>query len=57
MAAALAKNERLNERQITSIIDHSPKSVEEVNLLFSNEIITLTEDDKKAILKAVSAFS
>ena len=57
LADKLRKNERLNDRHVTNIVDQLPKSVEEVNLLFSNEIITLADDDKKAIIKAVSEFS
>jgi DNA-directed RNA polymerase subunit F len=57
LAEKLRKNERLNDRHVTNILDHLPKNLEEVNVLFSNEIITLSDDDKKAIIKAVSEFS
>jgi DNA-directed RNA polymerase subunit F len=53
----LRKNERLKDRHIMNVVNHLPQNMDELNILFSNEIITLSEDDKKAILKAVSKFS
>jgi len=57
MMDALKKNERLNDRHIMNIVNHLPQNIDELNILFSNEIITLSEDDKKAILKVISKFS
>ena len=57
MVAALQKNERLKDRHIMNVVNHLPKNMDELNILFSNEIITLSEDDKKAILKVVSKFT
>lgn len=57
MIKELGKNERLNDRHIMNIVNHQPQNMDEINILFSNEIITLAEDDKKAILKVVSKFS
>lgn len=57
MIRELGKNERLKDRHVMNIVNHLPKDIDELNILFSNEIITLSEDDKKAILKVVSKFS
>jgi DNA-directed RNA polymerase subunit F len=57
MIAELSKNERLKDRHIMNVVNHIPQNIDELNILFSNEIITLSEDDKKAILKVVSKFS
>ena len=57
MVKELSKNERLKDSQKINIVNHLPQNIDELNVLFSNEIITLSEDDKKAILKAVSKFS
>ena len=57
MIDALKKNERLKERHIMNIVNHQPQSIDELNILFSNEIITLSEDDKKAILKIIKKFT
>ena len=57
MIKELSKNERLKDRHIMNVVNHLPKNMDEINILFSNEIITLTEDDKKAMLKVVSKFS
>ena len=57
MIKELSKNERLKDRHIMNIVNHQPQNIDELNVLFSNEIITLSEDDKKAILNAVSKFT
>ena len=57
MIAALSKNERLKDRHIMNIVNHLPQNMDELNILFSSEIITLSEDDKKAILKIISKYS
>ena len=57
MIKELSKNERLKDRHIMNIVNHAPQNIDELNVLFSNEIITLSEDDKKAILKVVSKFT
>ena len=53
----LSKNERLKDRHIMNIVNHQPQNIDELNVLFSNEIITLSEEDKKAILNAVNKFT
>ena len=57
MIEALRKNERLKDRHIMNIVNHLPQDMDELNILFSSEIITLSEDDKKAILKIISKYS
>ncbi len=57
MMDELKKNERLKEKHIINIVNHLPKNIDELNILFSNEIITLSEEEKKVILKVVDKFS
>lgn len=57
MIQALKKNERFKDRHIMNIVNHMPQNMDELNILFSSEIITLAEDDKKAILKIISKYS
>ena len=57
MVEELQKNERLKDRHVMNIVNHMPKDIDELNILFTSEIITLSEEDKKAILKTVSKFS
>ncbi len=57
LAEELGKIERLKERQIISIINHMPQDPDEVRTLFSNEIISLSEEDRKKIVSIVKKFS
>lgn len=53
LAGELKNIEKLKERQIVAIINMLPKDVDELNMLFANEVVTLLEDDKKKILSLV----
>lgn len=57
MFESLKQIEKLNERQKMNIINMMPKDSDELRLLFANEIITLSEDDRKKILSIVKKFS
>jgi DNA-directed RNA polymerase subunit F len=51
------KIEKLKERNIISIINMMPKDADEIRLLFANEIVTVSDDDKKKILSIVKKFA
>lgn len=57
MIKSFKKNEKLRDRHIMNIVSILPQNMDELNILFSNEIITLSEDEKKNILKSVNKFS
>jgi DNA-directed RNA polymerase subunit F len=52
----LKKIEKLNERQITNIINLLPQNLDELRVIFANERIVLSEEDKKKILDIVKKF-
>lgn len=45
--------DKLKERHIVSIINFMPENQNDLRVLFANERLVLTEDDKKKILKLV----
>jgi len=45
--------DKLKERHIVSIINFMPENQNDLRVLFANERLVLTEDDKKKILKIV----
>ncbi len=49
----LGKIAKLKDRHKVNIINFLPEDAEDLRILFSNEVVRLTEDDKKAILSAV----
>ncbi len=49
----LSKIEKLKERHIMNIINILPETIDEIRMLFSNEMVKLTEEDEKRILKTV----
>lgn len=57
MTEELKKIDRLKERHIISIIDHLPQSLDELRLIFSNEPLTLQEEDKKKIIGIVKKYA
>ncbi|MBT3323986.1 hypothetical protein HN681_00990 [archaeon] len=44
---------RLKDRQITKIVDICPKDLDSLKLLFSGEILTISEEDMKKILDVI----
>ena len=56
MKEQLKKIERLKPRHIVNIINLLPEDMDDLNVLFSNEIINLSEDEKKQILGIVKKF-
>jgi len=57
MADELKKIEKLKERHIAAIINMLPNSADEVRILFSNEMVELTDEDTKKILGIVKKFA
>ncbi len=57
MVNELEKLERLRERHIVAIVNILPQDTDELKLLFANEIVTLTDDDKKKIVSIVKKFT
>jgi DNA-directed RNA polymerase subunit F len=57
MTEELGKIERLKERQIVSIINHLPQEMEELRVLFANEVVSISEDEKKKIISIVKKFA
>ncbi|MEM5812427.1 MAG: RNA polymerase Rpb4 family protein [Candidatus Aenigmatarchaeota archaeon] len=53
----LVKIEKLKERHIVSIMNHLPQDLEELRVLFANEVVSLSEDDKKKIISIVKQFA
>jgi len=53
----LRKTEKLKDRHIMSIINTMPQSQEDIKILFSNEMVELSDDDQKKILSAVKKFT
>ncbi len=53
MIEELKAMDKLKERHIVSIINFMPENQNDLRVLFANERLVLTEDDKKKILKLV----
>jgi DNA-directed RNA polymerase subunit F len=53
MIEELKAMDKLKERHIVSIINFMPENQNDLRVLFANERLVLTEDDKKKILKIV----
>ncbi len=46
--------EKLNDRHIAAIINHLPKDLDDLRVLFSNERVDLTPTEKEKILEIVN---
>jgi DNA-directed RNA polymerase subunit F len=53
MESDLGKIERLKEKHRVAIIDMLPREDDELKMLFANEIVTISDDDKKKIISIV----
>ena len=53
----LGKVEKLNEKHIVSIVEMMPRDSDDLRLLFANERIVLSDDEKKKIVDAVKKHS
>ncbi|MFH1294411.1 MAG: RNA polymerase Rpb4 family protein [Candidatus Aenigmatarchaeota archaeon] len=56
MEGELRKITRLRDRHITAIMDHMPKDLDDLRVLFAGDVVSLQEDDKKAVLNVVKKF-
>lgn len=56
MMEELGKVSKLKDKHKIMIINHMPNDTEDLRLVFAHEIISLSEDDKKTILKIVKKF-
>lgn len=52
----LEKVGKLKDKHVTALINMLPRDAEEVKLLFTNEPISLSEDDRKKIAHITKAF-
>ena len=53
----LDKIERLKEKHKVAIVDILPKDDDELKMLFANEIVTVSDEDKKNIISIVKKFA
>jgi DNA-directed RNA polymerase subunit F len=56
MKEELKNIEKLTDKHIVSIIDILPKNDDDLRILFANEIISLSEEEKKKILGVVKKY-
>jgi len=49
----LRKIEKLKDKHIANIVNFLPENLDELRIIFANERVVLTDDDKKQILKIV----
>lgn len=57
MMEELGKIERLKERQKINIVNMLPKDQDDLRVIFANEVISLSDEDKKKILAVVKKFT
>jgi len=57
MMAQLDKIDRLKERHKAAIIDMLPREDDDLRMLFTGEIITISDEDKKKIISIVKKFA
>lgn len=57
MLEELGKIGRLKESQKINIVNMLPNDMDDLKVLFANEIITLSDEDKKKVLAIVKKFT
>jgi len=57
MREELGKTGKLKDRQIIAVMNMMPKDMDELRVLFANEIVSLTDDQKKEILSVVKKYA
>ena len=57
MLAELGKIERLKDRQKINIVNMLPQDMDDLKVLFTNEIISMSDEDKKKILTIIKRFT
>ena len=53
----LSKIEKLQDKHIVSLVSFMPTKKEDINMLFANEHIILSESDKDSIVKLTKEFA
>jgi DNA-directed RNA polymerase subunit F len=53
----LGKIERLKDKHMIAIVDMLPKDEDDLRMLFSSEVVTISDEDKKKILSIVKKHS
>jgi len=53
----LEKTGKLKDRQVMAVMNMMPKDMDELRVLFANEIVSLTEEQKKEILSIVKKYA
>ncbi len=56
MIENLSKIEKLKDKHVMTIVNNLPEDLDDLRLLFTNERITISQDDKKKILEIVKKF-
>ena len=57
MFEELGKIERLKDRQKINIINMLPQDMDDLRVLFANEVMSLSDENKKKILSIVKKFT
>jgi len=57
MSQELEKIERLRDKHIVSIINHLPQDLEDLRVLFANETVSISDEDRKKIISIVKKFA
>ncbi len=57
LVEGIGKMEKLNEKHIVSIVEMMPRDEDDLRLLFANDRIVLSDDEKKKILSVVKKHS
>lgn len=57
MREELEKMGKLKDRQIMAVMNLMPKDMDELRALLANEIVSLSEEQKKEILSAVKKYT
>ncbi len=48
---------KLKDRQVIAVMNMMPKDMDELRVLFANEIVSLTDEQKKEILSVVKKYA
>ena len=56
MMEGLRKMEKLKEKHVMLIVNNLPRDLDDMRLLFANERVSLSQDEKKKILDIVKKF-
>lgn len=57
LMAELSKVEKLKEKHRVMIADQLPEDLDQLKMVLQNEVVSISEDDKKKIVSIVKKFS